>query len=119
MRFYRDRGRLRRTATLAIAAVAMSGAAALAAAPSQAAVACAVDYRASQWPGGMSVNIVVTNKGDAWSSWTLGFTSSGGQKVSQGWSATWSQSGQNDRREHAVERSLTNGNSAYIGFNGT
>src|SRR3954454_8868200 len=96
MRFDLGRGRRRLVAATALGAVTLGGLATVLASPAQAAVACSVQYQYSEWQGGMSVNVVIKNTGDAWSSWTLGFTfANANQKVTQGWSANWSQSGQN------------------------
>ncbi|MFY1671812.1 cellulose binding domain-containing protein [Plantactinospora sp. WMMB334] len=45
--------------------------------------------------GGFSANVTIRNTGtSAVAGWTLGFTfPSGGQRVAQGWSARWTQSG--------------------------
>lgn len=59
---------------------------------------CQVTYTVtSQWAGGFSANINITNTGTAaWSSWTLAFTfPASGQAVSSGWNGTFSQSGLN------------------------
>ena len=60
-----------------------------------AATGCSVTYTVqSQWPGGFTANVAITNLGDAVSSWTLAFDfPNAGQKVTQGWGATWTQSG--------------------------
>ncbi|MEU1126865.1 cellulase family glycosylhydrolase [Streptomyces sp. NPDC005899] len=60
-----------------------------------AASGCKVDYTVTnQWQGGFQAGVKVTNLGDPVSGWTLKFTMpDGGQRVVQGWSATWSQSG--------------------------
>ncbi|GIE90847.1 cellulose binding domain-containing protein [Actinoplanes regularis] len=62
---------------------------------SAASVGCTVTYKiASQWTGGFQGDVAIKNLGDPLSSWTLGFDfPDSGQKVTQGWSATWSQSG--------------------------
>jgi endoglucanase len=52
----------------------------------QAAIACSVQYSvANQWPGGFQGNIVIKNLGDTLSSWSLTFTFTNGQTVTQGW----------------------------------
>ncbi|NLT53471.1 MAG: hypothetical protein GXX79_02645, partial [Actinomycetales bacterium] len=84
----------RRIATLAISAIAVSGAAALPAMPAQAAVACNVTYSVmGQWPGGFQGGLTITNTGDAWSNWSLTFTFPSGQTITQGWVGKFSQSG--------------------------
>ncbi|MEV7438557.1 cellulase family glycosylhydrolase [Streptomyces griseoviridis] len=56
--------------------------------------ACTVEYSVtSQWDTGFQGAVRITNNSAAVSSWRLSFDFAGGQKVSQGWNATWSQSG--------------------------
>lgn len=82
---------------------------------------CRVSYQiGSQWSGGFSANVAVTNLGDPLTGWTLAWNFSGGQQVTQAWNATVSQSGS---RVTAVNVSwngalATNG-SASFGFNGS
>jgi endoglucanase len=56
---------------------------------------CKVGYTVqSAWSGGFTASVSITNLGTTVSGWTLGFSfPDSGQKVVQGWSATWSQSG--------------------------
>jgi hypothetical protein len=63
--------------------------------PAYAAAGCRVDYTVpSQWPGGFQGSVTVVNLGDPLTSWTLTFTfPTSAQKVTQGWNATWTQSG--------------------------
>ncbi|NVI89908.1 cellulase family glycosylhydrolase [Actinomadura sp. BRA 177] len=58
-------------------------------------VSCTVAYKVqNSWQGGFTAQVTITNSGSAaLNGWTLGFAFPGDQKVSQGWSATWSQSG--------------------------
>ena len=86
-----------------------------------AASGCQVAYTvSSQWPGGFTASVAITNLGSAVSSWTLGFTLPGTEAVSQGWSATYSQSGQNVTATNAsYNGSLATNGSTSIGFNGT
>lgn len=60
-----------------------------------AAAGCRVDYTiASQWPGGFQGDVRITNLGDPITSWSLGFDfPTAAQRITQGWSATWTQSG--------------------------
>src|SRR3954453_5925158 len=62
-----------------------------------AASTCSVNYTVqSQWQGGFTGNVVITNLGAATTSWNLAFTfPASGQVVTNGWSGTYSQSGQN------------------------
>ena len=79
----------------AAATLAASGLLAVTLPASAAATGCSVTYTVqSQWPGGFSTNIAITNLGSPITSWALAFDlPNANQKVTQGWSATWSQSG--------------------------
>ncbi|MBM7865142.1 cellulase/cellobiase CelA1, partial [Lentzea nigeriaca] len=90
-------------------------------APAGAAPGCRVDYTANNWGGGgFGGKVKITNLGDAMSSWTLKFTFPGSQKVTQGWSATWSQSGANvTATSMSWNGNLGTGGSTEIGFNGS
>ncbi|MCR6690023.1 glycoside hydrolase family 6 protein [Cellulomonas sp.] len=80
---------------------------------------CKVTYQASGWNTGLSANVKVTNTGSsAISGWTLKFTFPSGQQISQGWSATWSQSGSAVTATNAPwNGTLAPGASTDIGFN--
>ncbi|MGX4688859.1 cellulase family glycosylhydrolase [Streptomyces sp. JNUCC 63] len=59
-----------------------------------AAPACTVEYTVtSQWDSGFQGDVRITNNHAKLSSWSLAFDLAGGQKVTQGWNAKWSQSG--------------------------
>src|SRR6266508_3961005 len=70
------------------------GGMATAALPASAATGCSIAYTVqSQWPDGFTANVAITNLGDPISSWTLTFDfPDASQRVTQGWSATWTQS---------------------------
>jgi O-glycosyl hydrolase len=110
-------------AVLASASAALLGSALVAVAlPAGAAAAgCAVDYTvSSQWQGGFGANVTLTNLGDPLTNWTLTWTYSAGQTVSQAWNTTLTQSGaavtaRNVSYNGAV---ATNGSVAF-GFNGS
>ena len=112
----------RRLAAVVAATLVAGGVATIAMTPANAATAgCTVAYTVqSAWPGGFTGNVVITNLGAATTSWTLAYDfPAAGQAVTNGWSATWTQSGQ-----HVTAVSMswngalaTNG-SATIGFNG-
>ncbi|MEU9240922.1 cellulose binding domain-containing protein [Streptomyces sp. NPDC048385] len=56
--------------------------------------ACTVQYAVtSQWDTGFQSSVTITNNMAAMSSWSLSFDFAGGQEVTQGWNAKWSQSG--------------------------
>ena len=78
-------------------------------------------YTANSWNTGFTASVKVTNTGtSALSSWTLGFSFANGQKVTQGWSADWSQSGTAVTAKNAAwNGTLAAGQTADIGFNGS
>lgn len=82
---------------------------------------CSVAYQASTWDSGMSVNLTLTNTGStALTGWSLSFTLPAGQKVAQGWSAQWAQSGQVVTASNVDwNGTLAPGASVSVGFNGT
>jgi hypothetical protein len=104
------------------AAAAALAATAIAWAPAaHAAAACRVDYTVySQWPGGFTTGVRITNLGDPVTGWTLSFTfPDPGQRVVNGWSATWSQSGPSVTAQSVPWNGSLNPNaSTLIGFNG-
>ncbi|WP_051367171.1 cellulose binding domain-containing protein [Hamadaea tsunoensis] len=112
-----------RTALLAATAAAtLAGAVSIALAPAASAAAgCSVTYNnQNQWPGGFTANVTVTNLGDPISGWNLGFDfPAAGQSVQQGWSATWTQSGQHvNAASLDWNKNLATNGSTSIGFNG-
>jgi glucuronoarabinoxylan endo-1,4-beta-xylanase len=59
-----------------------------------AATGCSVNYTvSSQWQGGFGANVTITNLGDPLTSWTLTWSYSAGQTVTQAWNTTLTQSG--------------------------
>jgi endoglucanase len=87
-----------------------------------AATGCKVDYTiTNQWSGGFQAGVKVTNLGSPVSGWSLKWTwPDGGQRVTQGWNATWSQSGSAVTATNADwNRTLGTGAVADLGFTGT
>ena len=82
---------------------------------------CKVVYTANSWNNGFTASVKVTNTGtSSLNGWTLGFSFANGQKVTQGWSADWSQSGTAVTAKNAAwNGSLGAGQSVDIGFNGS
>ncbi|RSM91518.1 endoglucanase [Kibdelosporangium aridum] len=80
---------------------------------------CQIAYRANGWSDGLSASITITNtSGTDWPSWTLRFTWPGGQKITQGWSAAWSQTGSAVTATSVPWNSrVPAGGSVQIGFN--
>ncbi|KUL24043.1 glycoside hydrolase family 48 protein [Actinoplanes awajinensis] len=115
--------RLRRR--LAVTGVAVLGAGAVFVAggpPAYAAAGCAVVYKVqSQWSGGFTGDIAITNSGDPLTSWKLEYDfPDAGQKVAQGWNGTYAQSGQHVTVTNASwNGTLGTGATAGTGFNGT
>jgi endoglucanase len=55
---------------------------------------CAVTYAVTnQWDTGFQASVTITNNQAPLSGWSLGFDFTGGQRVTQGWNARWSQAG--------------------------
>ncbi|GAA1634092.1 glycoside hydrolase family 6 protein [Actinoplanes couchii] len=106
------------TAAAAVGVVAASGAVAVATSAS-AAAGCRVDYSVNQWSSGFTGNVTVTNLGDAITNgWTLTWAWPSGQTVTQGWSATITQSGANVTAVGpSWSASLPTSGTATFGFN--
>ncbi|MFI7080014.1 glycoside hydrolase family 48 protein [Micromonospora sp. NPDC049903] len=111
--------RRRRMAWLAAAALAIGGVTVPAAA-AQAAPACDVVYATNDWSNGFTANVTVKNLGDPITGWTLKFAFPGNQRVTQGWSARWTQSGNEVTAvNESYNGNLATGASTTIGFNGS
>src|SRR5688572_4131767 len=76
-------------------AALLATAATLVALPAGAAAAgCSVNYAvASQWQGGFTGNVSITNLGDPLTGWTLTWSFGAGQTVTQSWNTSLTQSG--------------------------
>jgi hypothetical protein len=85
------------------------------------ATACRIAYTTTDWSGGFTASVNITNTGtSAVNGWTLRFTFPGNQRIGQGWSATWSQSGsQVTAASLSYNGNLAPGASTSVGFNGT
>jgi cellulose 1,4-beta-cellobiosidase len=114
-----------RTAILAaVALVAGTAGAAVAAIPPDAGVAaipCTVDYKVqNQWDSGFTAAVTVTNNSAAKSSWAVKWSYAGNQKVTSGWNAKLSQSGTAvTAANESYNGTLGTGSSVSFGFNGT
>lgn len=116
-------GKLRnRVALASTGAVLLASAAVAAAVPAGAAAAgCSVNYQvSSQWTGGFGANVTITNLGDPVTSWTLTWSFSAGQSITQAWNTTVTQNGaavtaRNVSYNGAIP---TNGTTSF-GFNGS
>lgn len=89
--------------------------------PSLAAVPCEVIYNKSwQNGGGFGANLTIRNTGGPITGWTLTFTFPGNQRITDGWSAGWSQDGPNvTATSMPWNGNLGTSASTGIGFNGT
>jgi hypothetical protein len=111
------------TSWVAVAGMVAATAAAtipLTATPAAAATACQVTYTVqNQWPTGFTTAVKLTNLGDAQTGWALTFAFPGTQRVDNGWSAVWTQSGANVTATNADwNRNLATGAVVDMGFNG-
>ncbi|MET8279224.1 cellulose binding domain-containing protein [Micromonospora sp. NPDC005174] len=86
---------------------------------SAAAVGCRVDYQVTnQWQGGFGANVTITNLGEEVNGWTLTWSYTAGQQVSQAWNAIVSQSGaQVSARNVDYNGALATNGTASFGFN--
>ncbi|MBX9387865.1 cellulose binding domain-containing protein [Streptomonospora halotolerans] len=89
--------------------------------PAFAATACSVDYQiTNEWGSGFTANVTVTNEGDPVNNWSLGWAFPDGQRVTNGWSGEFSQSGANVTVRHpGWNPDLGTGESATVGFQGS
>ncbi|MFC8415949.1 cellulose 1,4-beta-cellobiosidase [Streptomyces coelicoflavus] len=114
-----------RTAMLAaltlVAGASGTALAAHSASAGAAAAACTVDYQVqNDWGSGFTAAVTVTNNGAATSSWSLGWTYAGSQKVTNSWNAKVSQSGAAvTAANESYNGTLSTGGSASFGFQGT
>ncbi|MFI7433656.1 cellulose binding domain-containing protein [Micromonospora haikouensis] len=112
-----------RGATAVLTALMLGATAAVTAAvPVQAAAAgCAVTYRVGgQWSGGFTADVTVTNLGAPVTAWTLTWSYTSGQRVTQAWNATVTQAGaQVTARNAAWNGGLATGGSTSFGLTGS
>ncbi|TDV44759.1 glycoside hydrolase family 9 protein [Actinophytocola oryzae] len=86
---------------------------------SDAAGACRVTYDASTWATGLTAQVTLTNTGTTpWQGFALRFAFGGDERLTSGWSATWSQQ---DRQVSANNESwqqpVPPGGTVTLGFN--
>nr|BFF25937.1 hypothetical protein GCM10025732_39020 [Glycomyces mayteni] len=119
-------GLKRRTRTwmaLAVAALAVfaAGLGILAPTAAYAAEGCKVDYKVSaQWGGGFTGDVKITNLGTAVSSWSLVWTFPNGQRVTNAWNATTTNSGDTvTAKNMSYNGSIPTNGSVSFGFNGS
>jgi endoglucanase len=80
---------------------------------------CRVTYTPHAWQTGLSANLAVTNTGTSpWDGWTLKFAFAGGERITQGWSATWTQSGKDvSAKNLSWNTRVAAGATVTLGFN--
>nr|MDT0659177.1 cellulase family glycosylhydrolase [Micromonospora sp. DSM 115978] len=105
----------------AVGALVLGASALLPASNAVAAAGCAVTYTTNDWSGGFTASVTIRNLGDALNGWTLGFTfPNTSQRVVQGWSASYQQSGSAVTATNAAwNGNLGTNASTTIGFNGS
>jgi len=115
------RKRTRVAALLSAALLVTTGVGAIAATSAQAAAGCKVEYTVTnQWNDGFGANVVLTNLGDDVNGWTVGWTFPSGQKVTNLWNGTLTQSGSTvSVKDAGWNASVRKGGTASFGFNGT
>lgn len=116
------RGRRWRTGLVAGGITAMLvGASFAVALTAHAATGCRVAYStASQWQGGFTANVNLTNLGDPINGWRLGWTFPSGQRVTQAWNATVTAAGsQVTATNVGYNAALATNASVSFGFNGS
>lgn len=89
--------------------------------PAKGNASCQVSYQmVSQWSGGFSVNLVLTNTGTApIENWVLSFTFPGDQQITNLWNGNLAQSGQHVTITHASwNAAIASTGSVNLGFNG-
>ncbi|GAA4449719.1 cellulose-binding domain-containing protein [Phytohabitans houttuyneae] len=111
---------MRRAVLTSGAVVASLAGGLLVATAAEAAVACRVNYTVtSQWSGGFTANVAISNLGDPVNGWRLTWSFPTGQSVAQAWNASVTQSGAAVTATNVSWNGAmgTNGSAAF-GFNG-
>ncbi|MFG2041420.1 cellulose-binding domain-containing protein [Dactylosporangium sp. NPDC048998] len=114
------RQRLRSLVVVAATIGLAAGGAAAATVASAAAAGCQVSYTiTSQWQGGFGASVAITNLGDPINGWTLTWSFTNGQTVTQAWNATVVQNGAAVSAANvSYNGALGTGASTSFGFNG-
>jgi hypothetical protein len=84
--------------------------------------ACTVTYKVTnQWSGGFQADVQLANTGSAaWSGWSLGWSFTDGQKISQVWNADHAQSGPSVTAKNVNwNANVAAGSSVSFGFTGS
>ena len=78
---------------------------------------CRVTYTASSWPTGLVAQLTLTNTGEApWQDWTLQFAFNGDEKLTNAWSANWTQNGKEVTARSTAQSPVAPGTTVYVGF---
>lgn len=111
----------RRVGLVVGAVVALLVAGLMVAGNAQAAAGCQVAYTVpSQWQGGFTADVKVTNLGDAVNGWSLTWTFPSGQRVTQAWNATVTSSGdQVTAKNVSYNAAIATNATISFGFNGS
>ncbi|MEE6310833.1 non-reducing end alpha-L-arabinofuranosidase family hydrolase [Plantactinospora veratri] len=117
----RQPARLRVGLFVAVSAMVAAAGAATVLPAHAVAAGCSVNYSiSSQWPGGFGANVTVTNLGDPINGWTLTWTYGVGQRVTQAWNASVTQSGtQVTARNVGYNASIASNARVSFGLNGS
>ncbi|MEU3456536.1 cellulase family glycosylhydrolase [Micromonospora sp. NPDC006766] len=105
----------------AATAALVAGAGLVTATSAQAAAGCRVTYvKSSEWPGGFTADVSITNLGDPLNAWSLVWTFPSGQQVTQAWNANITSSGAKVTATNVSYNGAiaTNGTVSF-GFNGS
>ncbi|WCN84001.1 non-reducing end alpha-L-arabinofuranosidase family hydrolase [Micromonospora sp. LH3U1] len=86
-----------------------------------AAAGCSVNYAvSSQWQGGFGANVSITNLGDPLTDWTLTWSYTAGQAVTQAWNTSLTQSGSAVTAKNvSYNGSVATNGTVSFGFNGS
>jgi hypothetical protein len=110
--------RKRRVAMVAAGALVAGGMVGVPVGMAYAATSCDVVYTTNDWSTGFTANVTIKNLGDPLTNWRLGFAFPGNQRITQGWSATWTQSGSNVTATNMPwNGNVATGGQLTIGFN--
>ena len=118
MKVLRSGPRVALAASVGLVVAATAGV--VAATSAQAAAGCKVDYAVTNsWSGGFGANVTITNLGDAINGWTLTWSFTAGQTITQLWNGTVAQSGAQVTVTNAgYNAAIATGASTAFGFNG-
>ena len=105
----------------ALAGVVLAAAAAVSAMPASAAAGCQASYSiGSQWSGGFTASMSITNLGSPVTSWTVTWTFPGNQAINNLWAGGYTQSGASVTVTNAsYDGTLAPGATATVGFTAT